>query len=671
MPDAQSILAPLNIPQGVKADAFDAYTSSKSVDDLAARLMKLPLPKTVRADLWDAKSAETPTPSSSAKPNAGGGWSLEHNPLSDTLAGIGSGVISTGVGAYNLARKIPGVDQVLPAPNTYVQGLTKAPASLAGSAGRFAEQAGEFMVPMGKVAKAAEAAPLAVRLAAEALAAGGISGVQTGGNVPAMAESAATTGVLGGVGAAIPAGAKAALAKAISNSVRPLSEGAQALAQKYGVPLTQGMLSGSRTIQAVEKMVGHSVAPDLYEPILAQAQEGLNKGAQDLAGNLTTDKFSAGQKTLDAMLGTAQDHEHTAATEYANLAAAEADPANTRVVQVGTKPNPSQDPTGPERIPDLQPVGLPTDMRPVKAAIAPEIANLERAMTPAQRNMDPGLTALKNIMARPDALPASVAERDLGYLKDINRSDASPQAKRLATIAANALQPAIDAGVSVGGADTLDSLQNARGSWAARSSILDNIRGLTAGDVTGRTGQVNVVNKLTHPADASFPALEQVLNAAPNAGEEIGKAFLGDRVFGKLAQDGADFTTPNQARNIWNQLGPRTKAALYTPETIKNVNDFLELSRRVAENPNPSGTGVVNTLLKAGVLITHPVQGAAAFAFGRNIAKVLYNPEAANNLRVALEQAGSPAGSQALRAVQSIMNSNESAAVGNGSPALP
>jgi hypothetical protein len=308
-------------------------------------------------------------------------------------------------------------------------------------------------------------------------------------------------------------------------------------------------------------------------------------------------------------------------------------------------------------------------MRPVKAAIAPEIANLERAMTPAQRNMDPGLTALKNIMARPDALPSSVAERDLGYLKEIQRSDASPQSKRLATIAANALQPAIDQGVSIGGKDALDSLQNARGSWAARSSILDSLK-TVSGDVTGHSGQIRTAETLMAPGDRNYPMLENVLlHLTPDAKQDLAQSYLRDRVFGKVMSEGADFTNPTQARNVWNQLGSRTKAALYDPQTIQDVNDFLELSKRVAENPNPSGTGTINGLLKLGMMIRHPVEGAATFALGRGLANTLYNPGTAAKAGLAV----TPAAQWVLRAFPSVLNSNETAGVGNGSPvpALP
>jgi hypothetical protein len=54
MPDAYSILAPLKIPESVKADAWDAANGATSADELTSKLKKLPLTDQVRADLWDS-----------------------------------------------------------------------------------------------------------------------------------------------------------------------------------------------------------------------------------------------------------------------------------------------------------------------------------------------------------------------------------------------------------------------------------------------------------------------------------------------------------------------------------------------------------------------------------------------------------------------------------------
>jgi hypothetical protein len=91
---------------------------------------------------------------------------------------------------------------VLPETSEFWKGAAEAPESVGGTIGRFGEQAAEMMVPMSKVSTAAKALPAAGRIAAEAAAAGGIAGVQSGGDPTAMALAAGTQGVFGGIGAA-------------------------------------------------------------------------------------------------------------------------------------------------------------------------------------------------------------------------------------------------------------------------------------------------------------------------------------------------------------------------------------------------------------------------------------------------------------------------------------
>jgi hypothetical protein len=606
------------------------------------------------------------------------GNALLHNPVTDAVGGIGSGVVSTGLGAYKLARRIPGADKVLPAPGATFEAAAQPPDSFAGRAGKFVEQGAEFLVPMGEIAKAVEGLPLVARLAAEALTAGGTAGLQTGGDGTAMVETALTTGLLGAAGAGGPAGVKALLRMVIPRLEAagiPLSAGAEALAAKHGITLTAGMRTGSPALQSAEGTLGNTVAPDLYRPVMENARKGINAAAQDLSGGFATDKFGAGENLGRTMLSKAGAFKKLAEAEYANLAKVEADPANVREVQIGMKPNPAAQPTGsglvdqfgnpagraalPGTIPDLQRIGLPVDMRPAKQLLAPEVADIQRFMTAAQKRSDPALSAIQNILSRPDHLAASVAEGDLSYLKEVLRSsDSTPQAKRLAGKAIDAMEPQVQQAVSMAGPWATASLNDARGAWQARSSILDQL-GELSGDVTGKTGQVRLATRLLQPADASFPALQKVLVDAPEAAGDLGKAYLTERVF-RGAAAGEDVSA-KQASNLWNQIGARTKEALYSTEQVANINDFMSLAKRVAENPEVSKGGVMQALLKAGVFLAHPVAGPGGFLLGRNVAKVLYSPEGAAALRTAFESPGTAQGSKAMLVVKSILDESETA----------
>lgn len=602
--------------------------------------------------------------------------------IPDFLGGIGAGVIGTGVGAYDLARKIPGVDSVLPEPSADVRASTVPPDSFAGNAGKFLEQGAEFLLPAGAAVDAAKGlsiaskAPALTRIAAEALANAGTAAVQSGGDSTSALVAGGATGILGGLGAAIPAVTRATVSKLLSAAPSPLSQGALDLAKKYGIDLSQGALTGSKTAQGVEKILGTSVAPDLYEGMVAKGQSGLNQAARDLSGDFAVDKFAAGDSTAEALLQRAADLKNEATGHYQSMAQIEADPAYTKSVQVGTKQVPIQQLRGlplnglpTQSAPVMADLGLPVDMRPAKASLQPIKDEISRYMTPTQRRMDPGLSAIENIMSRPDAVSASTAEADLGYLKSILRSPGSPQSKRLAGMAVDALSGQIDEAVK--GTPAEGILQQARGAWKNKSDIEELVGNLSGDKNASATnaiekGHTNVVDRLLRPSDGNYPLLQKVLTAAPGAKDDLGKAALGQIL--KQAEDKPGFYNPTSAQNAFNQLGKRTKEALFDPDHLKDINSFFELAKRFNENPNPSGTGSINLLVKMGLMVTHPIQGGVAFGFGRPMAKVLYNPEGATALNAFLKAKNPQEQSIAASIINAI--AAESGTANNQPPAI-
>lgn len=620
--------------------------------DFFSKPIKVSNPDTLPADFFANASGSGGGDRPSTPERLTGEFGKNHPILAapvDFLQGVGAGAFSTARRVSQLVHKaIPGIPEV-------PEDLATPPDSNVAKAGKIAEQAAEFMVPMGAVSKAVKGAPLAVRLGSEALTGGVTSLLQTGGDPRSAAESAATVGALGGLGAAVPAGARAIglpLFDRIANAApRPLSQVAIDIAKKYGVPLTRGMEGGSKTVQAVEKILGHTVAPDLYEALTEQGQQGITKGATDLAGNFATDSYAAGDGTVKKLLGAAGKHEQSAQKSYQALEAIEADPANAQTVRVGTKPSAVLDASGKPLMQVVtQDIALPVDMRAAKQQLTPIRDQILKQIPVGQQQYSKGLHAIQQLLDGPDVVPASVADANLSAVKQIQREAIDGKVKFLAGKAIDAVSPSVDDAVAKAGPNAANALKEARQSWKARAQVLDLVDDLS-GDVTGKSGQTDAAKKLLKPADSSYPMLQKVLAVAPDSVDDLGKAYLG-RVFSKAAN--GELTNPGEASNIWNQIGPRTKAALYSPDQVKDINAFLQLAKRVNENPNPSGTGVVNSLLKLGILATHPIQGASALTFGRSAARVLYTPEGAAGLRTLLSSPSPVEASKAMTIIKSL-----------------
>jgi hypothetical protein len=584
--------------------------------------------------------------------------------IPDAIQGIGAGVVGTGVGAYDLARKIPGASSILPEPSADLRAATVAPPSVGGWLGKALEQGAEFMIPGAIEGDALRSIPAIGRIAAEAANAGGVAALQSGGDPTAMGLAAATGGVLGGIGEGAQALVNKGITPALTAAPRPLSQDAIALAQREGIPLNQGALGGSRAVQSAERLLGNTVAPDQYEALTAAQQKGQNAFADKMASGMSVSPYQAGQGTLDKIIKYGADRTSLGRQAYSDLEAIQNDPANLRSVPTGTQPSRLFGPGNSGQLtqtPVMEDIALPVDMRPAKASLKPIYDELSTRLTPAQRQYSPSLQAIKNILDDKDFVPASAADDNLSALKAIQRENGpSPKAKFLVARTIDAVSPAVDKAVAQAGPDAVKALQDGRAAWADKYKAIDLIKDI-GGSAKGDSGQVAIADHLTTPRDARFPDLKRVLDVAPDAKEDIGKYAMA-KVFGKSLENDGQYTSPATAANNWNRLGDKTKAALFEPEHIKDIDSFMELSKRLAENPNSSGSGLISALKDAGIgIMTANPKTGAAFGVGRQLAKVLYNPEGATALNQFLKAAP---GSQERSIAGSIVRSVAEEAAG-------
>lgn len=127
----------------------------------------------------------------------------------DLLGGVGAHVLRIPVGTYDILRKIPGVDKILPEPNAFVRGISTAPDTMMGHLGDMGAGIAEFAIPAARAAKATEAMGLVPRALAQAGVGGGVAAVDSGGDPAATAEGA----VMGGLGPTLIEPAVAGLGK--------------------------------------------------------------------------------------------------------------------------------------------------------------------------------------------------------------------------------------------------------------------------------------------------------------------------------------------------------------------------------------------------------------------------------------------------------------------------
>ncbi len=130
----------------------------------------------------------------------------------DATAGAGGALAQHAVGLYDLLRKIPGADKILPDSAMFHEAIKEAtPDNTPAHIGNFLEGMTEYAIPGAKAAGVTKGMSLAARAAGQALAAGGVSAVQSGGD-PAATATGALLGAGGEVVGDVARGAAAAFA---------------------------------------------------------------------------------------------------------------------------------------------------------------------------------------------------------------------------------------------------------------------------------------------------------------------------------------------------------------------------------------------------------------------------------------------------------------------------
>lgn len=266
------------------------------------------------------------------------------------------------------------------------------------------------------------------------------------------------------------------------------------------------------------------------------------------------------------------------------------------------------DPTlrAPELPPDAgmeyQSMAAPVDVRSAKEQLRPLEQQLSRQMPPTQQAANPGLNAIRNILAGPDFAPLSQMDRDLSTIKAMARKHGG-----LAKLAAGALDSAVRDAADLAGPELSQALQQGRAATTAKYQISDVLKKVAGKDADREP--VAIMKRLTAPADANIKLLRRVQELAPQQMGEVSRAYL-DQLFAKATAEGG-FDRAQGLQAEWQKLGSRTKEILFPqPGQRQALDHFFLLAKRIAESPNPSQSGLVAA--SAGQLayaFTHPVTG--------------------------------------------------------------
>jgi hypothetical protein len=339
------------------------------------------------------------------------------------------------------------------------------------------------------------------------------------------------------------------------------------------------------------------------------------------------------------------EHHAAAGDSYDLLRSIESQPEFKMKVQTGTKlvdggVDEAGNPVS-KRVPVLEDIQLPVPLRPVKLALKPIYDRMMRQMPVAQQQASTGLKALSNIVNGPDFESASITDENLGAIKQIARDTNSPVGQGLAKFAVKQLDQAVRSTVERAGPDAVAALEQGRASTIAKYAAQDVKDSLPA-------SAVDLTTKLTAPGDRNVALLRSVADQAPDHLPALAQSVVQGLVE-KGTRD-AGMEAPKAALSAWLKIGPETKRIL-TKDRTQGITDWLTLNKKLAENPNPSGSGSLVATMKAGVmLVTQPHIGIPTLLGMRALTRILFTPEGARSLIRGMK---TPAGSGAAAAASS------------------
>lgn len=263
-----------------------------------------------------------------------------------------------------------------------------------------------------------------------------------------------------------------------------------------------------------------------------------------------------------------------------------------------------------------QEMGLPVNVSEAKAAIKPLYDQMMRQMPITQQQANPGLKAMQNILEGPHWAPLSQVDRDLSAIKAVAREKGG-----LGKFAAGKLDRAVQNAAANGGPEVMQALHQGRQATIAKVGTDALIDALPGGKLEE---PLAVFKRATAPKDSGIELLRAVKEQTPQALPQIARAKLDDLL--TLA--------PDKQFAEWNKVGTETRKVLFPAAGQSQALDhFFLLSKKLAENPNPSGTAYVASVAGQGALIAaNPLAGLGLQVGSAGLSALLRSPVAVKAL---------------------------------------
>lgn len=392
-----------------------------------------------------------------------------------------------------------------------------------------------------------------------------------------------------------------AIAKAAPKAVKVPGLGGQKLtapeqasvtfAEQRGIPVDAATATGRPVVATAQKRVTESLGgagvADEFKGRQADALARVGGELADQTAPAPIDPVMAGEGVRGALTGKIQQLHRDASAAYDQLRALEQGaPTQTRSVQPGAP---------------FQPMKLAVDLRPAQQALRPIYEQLarEKELTGVlQGGKGRALVALDTIIHGDQFAPLSVVDGALSDLKAMARGADMPELRTggqaLAAEAVKQLDQQVITAATNAGPDVLKALQTGRNATKAKYAAAEVLDTLS-------TEPRKVFDMLTTRKDGAIARLQAVQREAPDQIPNIGRAWL-EEALNKATERG-QFDHADALYADWQKLGAQTKATIFPAELARSLDHYFLLAKRIAKNPNPSGTAQTLSIFNVGTSV--------------------------------------------------------------------
>lgn len=370
-------------------------------------------------------------------------------------------------------------------------------------------------------------------------------------------------------------------------------------AEREGIPLDAATATGNRFVSGVQKLTDETLGGSLVG--------GKSRGIQSNALNRVANRLAERTHPTPVLPEQAGTGVQKAVS---GVVSAEHQAANTAYSTVRS-------------------LDMPVDITGAKAGLRPVYDRLmrENSIVPLQGGKAKALIALDRIMEAPDSAPLSVVDAALSDLKTIARVDMPDLRTPGQGIAAKGVRQ-LEAQVraaTIGNPPVQKALSAGRAATRAKYAAADVLDSLNA-------EPRRIFDQLTAGKDTAINQLRAVQQIAPTEMPKIGRAVIEEAIKKATAEGG--FGRSAGLLTDWQRLGPETKRILFgSKQHVNDLDSFFILSKRIADNPNPSGTAL--TAMKGaelGLWVTNPLAAVSTTSGAAMLSAMLHSPRVARVL---------------------------------------